>query len=103
MRLHARAEAQHLAVEVLSGLVQDDAVVYGGTPGAVQAQGHLLYQIVDGVALDVHRLVRVEVDALFRHLQDFEVGATQTRNGHEVVRPHGVTCVTFQIKCQATI
>lgn len=91
MRLHASAEALHLAVEVLSGLVQDDAVVYRGMPSAVQAQGHLLHQIVDGVTFDVHRLIWVEVDAFFGNLQDFEVGATQARNGHEVVGPHGVS------------
>lgn len=92
MRLHARAETLHLAVEVLSGLVQDHAIVHGGMPDAAQAQGHLLDQIVDGISLDVHRLVRVKVDALFGHLQNFEVGPTQASNGHEVVGPHSVAC-----------
>ncbi len=104
MRLHARAETLHLTVEVLSGFVQDHAVVYGGMPDAAQAQGHLLDQVVDGVALDVHRLVRVKVDALFGHLQDFEIGPTQARDGHQVVRPHSVACGAreMQQKLQVT-
>lgn len=89
--LHAHAEGVQLAVEVLGGFGQNQAGIQAGVPDATQAQRHLLDQVVDRVALHAHGLVRVEVDALLGHGQDAEVGASQPGDGHQVVRPHGVT------------
>lgn len=89
--LHAHAEGVQLAVEVLGGLGQNQARVPAGVPGAAQAQRDLLDQVVERVALHADRLVRVKVDALLRHGQDAQAGASQPGDGHQVVGPDDVT------------
>lgn len=89
--LHAHAEGVELAVEVLGGFRQHHGGIQARVPDTAEAQRHLLDQVVDWVTLHVHRLVRVEVDALLRHGQDTETGASQPRDGHQVMGPHSVT------------
>lgn len=78
-------------MEVLGGLGQNQAGVQARVPDAAEAQGHLLDQVVDRVALHAHRLVRVEVDALLGDGQDAEAGAPQAGDGHQIVGPDSVT------------
>ena len=89
--LHAHAEGVQLAVEVLGGFGQDQAGIQAGVPDAAEAQGNLLDQVMDRVALHAHRLVRIEVDALLRDGQDAKTGTPQARDGHQVMGPHSVT------------
>lgn len=62
-RLHARAKGLRLIVELQVGLYQNQRRVQAGLPHAAQAQRNLLYQVVQGVTLDVHGQEGVEVDA----------------------------------------
>lgn len=91
--LHAHAEGVQLAVEVLGRFRQNQVGIQAWVPDATQAQGNLLDQVVDRVALHVHRLVRVKVDALLGHSQDTETGASEPRDGHQVMGPH---CVAWR-------
>lgn len=89
--LHARAEGLQLMVEVLGGFRQNQGGVQAGVPDAAETQWNLLHQVVHRVALHVHRLVRVEVDARLRDGQDAKAGASQPRDGHQVMGPYSVT------------
>lgn len=90
--LHAHAEGVQLTVEVLGWFGQNQTGIQARVPDPAEAQWHLLDQVVDWVALHAHRLVWVKVDALLRHGQDTETGASQPRDGHQVMGPHSVTC-----------
>lgn len=81
-----------LAVEVLGGLRQNPAGVQARVPDTTQAQRNLLHQVMDRVSLHVQGLVRIEVDALFRDGEDTKAGAAESRDRHQVMGPHSVTC-----------
>lgn len=83
--LHAHAEGVQLAVEVLGGLRQNQAGIQARVPHTAEAQRNLLDQVMDRVALHAHGLVRIKVDALLRNGQDAETGASQPRDGHQVM------------------
>lgn len=89
--LHAHAEGVQLAVEVLGGFRQNQAGIQTRVPDTAEAQWNLLDQVMDWVAFHEHRLVRIEVDALLRDGQDTKAGASQPRDGHQVMGPHSVT------------
>lgn len=90
--LHPHAEGVQLAVEVLGGLGQNSAGVQARVPDTTQTQRNLLHQVMDRVSLHVQGLVRIEVDALFRDGQDTKAGAAESRDRHQVMGPHSVTC-----------
>lgn len=89
--LHAHAEGVQLTVEVLGGFGQNQAGIQARVPDTAKAQWNLLDQVMDRVTLHAHRLVRIEVDALLRDGQDAKTGASQPRDGHQVVGPYSVT------------
>ncbi len=89
--LHASAEGVQLAVEVLGGFGQNQAGIHARVPATAKAPRNLLDQVLDRVALHAHRLVWVEVDALLGDGQDAKTGTPQSRDGHQVMGPHGVT------------
>lgn len=89
--LHAHAEGVQLAVEVLGGFRQNQAGIQDRVPDTAEAQRYLLDQIMDRVALHAHRLVWIEVDALLGDSQDTKTGASQPRDGHQVMGPYSVT------------
>lgn len=78
-------------MEVLGGFGQNQAGIQAGVPDAAEAQRDLLDQVVHRVALHAHRLVWIEVDALLGNGQDAETGASQPRDGHQVMGPHSIT------------
>ena len=80
-----------LAVEVLGGFGQDQARIQARVPDTAEAQRDLLDQVMDRVAFHADWLVWVKVDALFRHGEDAKTGASQPRDGYQVVGPDGVT------------
>lgn len=80
-----------LAVEVLGGLGQNQAGIQAGVPDAAEAQRNLLHQIVHRVALNAHRLVGIEVDALLGDGEGTEAGAPQPGDGHQIMGPNSVT------------
>lgn len=60
-------------------------------PDAAQAQGDLLDQVEQRVALHAHRLVWIEFDALLGDGEVAKVGASQSRDGHQIMGPYDVT------------
>lgn len=89
--LHACAEGLHLVVEMQGGFHQNQRRVQAGLPHTAETQRNLLHQVMQRVALDVHRQDRVEVDARLRDGQLAETGAPQPGNGHQVMGPYDVT------------
>lgn len=89
--LHAHAEGLQLTVEVLGRFWQNQAGVQAGVPDTAEAQWNLLDQVMHRVALHAHRLVRIKVDALLRDGQDTKTGASQPRDGHQIMGPYSVT------------
>lgn len=78
-------------VEVLGGFRQNQAGVQAGVPDPAEAQRDLFDQVEQRVALHAHGLVRIEFDALFRDGQDAKARASQSRDGHQIMGPYGVT------------
>lgn len=80
-----------LAVEVLGRFGQNQAGIQARVPHTAEAQRNLLDQVMDRVTLHAHGLVRIEVDALLGDGQDAKTGASQPRDGHQVMGPYSVT------------
>ena len=75
----------------MGGFGQNQAGIQARVPDTGEAQRNLLDQVMDRVAIHAHCLVRIKVDALLRDGQDAKVGATQPRDGHQIMGPNGVT------------
>lgn len=60
-------------------------------PDTAEAQRDLFDQVEQRVALHAQGLVRIEFDALFGDGQDAKAGAAQSRDGHQIMGPYGVT------------